>query len=225
MVAVLDDAWARIQSLEPGVPDASWYLTAGRSSSCATGPWTTPDNLVLRINLKRFIYGRDGKPELDEDGRPLLGNRDGKDILGQLLHWAAHAATGRSPGGEGRYHSREFGEVAERLGLQIKLDGSGYVPVRAEGHHPADALSLTALNQFRGEIRAIDKAMREWEPVAEDATRKRPRGPLAMACSCVPPRLIRATSGVALGPDITCAACGKPYRIVPGQRVSEADRV
>ena len=50
------------------------------------------------------------------------------------------------------------------------------------------------------------------------------RGPVAMVCQCTPVRYIRASKGVALGPVIRCDKCGKPFRIVPGQRVSEADR-
>jgi hypothetical protein len=49
-----------------------------------------------------------------------------------------------------------------------------------------------------------------------------------MVCSCIPPRVIRVSFDPprgALGPDITCSVCGKPFRLVPGQRQSEADRV
>jgi hypothetical protein len=45
------------------------------------------------------------------------------------------------------------------------------------GGHPTDALSPTALKQFRDEIEAMDKAMRDWEPVADEAARKRQRRP------------------------------------------------
>jgi len=225
----LDLTWAAIQSVEPKVPDANWYLTSGRSSSCATGPWNTPEAL-LRINLKRPVYDSSGKPLLDGDGRPALTNRDGKDVLGQLLHWAAHAATGISTGAEGRYHSHEFGDVAEHLGLVVKnMPGTGWAPVAEKVNgHPVDKLSPQGVKQFPAESRALDKAMKSWEAVAEDAARKRPRGPLAMVCQCVPPRVIRVSSDAprgALGPDIVDSVCGKPFRLVPGQRKSEADRV
>lgn len=86
-------------------------------------------------------------------------------------------------------------------------------------------LSPLGLRQFRAEMRALDKAMTNWEAVAEDAIgNKRMRGPVAIACQCNPPRLLRATTGVALAEDIVCAKCGKPFRLVPGQRISEADR-
>jgi hypothetical protein len=226
----LDLAWAKIQALEPKVPDARWYLTSGRSSSCATGPWNTPDDLVLRINLKRPVYDTQGKPLLDEKGRPLLKNRSGRDLVGQLLHWAAHATHGISPGAEGRYHSQDFGDIAERLGLEVRnVPGTGYAPVtvKIQGH-PVEKLSPKGQAQFRADITALDKAMKSWEPVAEDAARKRPRGPLAMVCSCVPARVIRVSSDPprgALGPDIICSVCSKPFRLVPGQRKTEADRV
>lgn len=206
----LDQTWTRIQERVPSVPNAAWYLTAGRSSSCATGPWDSPDAMVLRINLKK-----DGKP----DGE----NRDGRDVVGQLLHWGAHAAVGINPGAEGRYHSREFGEVAEKLGLKIKLaPGTGYAPELDPAK--SEVLSLHGEQQFRAEIRAVDKAMKAWEPVAEDASRKRVRAPVGMSCSCVPPRRIYASSGTALGRGIRCDVCSELFRINPGQRISEADR-
>lgn len=143
------------------------------------GRGKNPDELVLRINLKLA----------KEPGETEAKNRGAEDILGQLLHWAAHATTGISTGAEGGYHSREFGEIADRLGLEIKYrDGVGGAPVAVavNGHNP-DMLIPQGLKQFRAEIKALDKAMRDWEPETEDAARERARGPLAMVCSCSPP--------------------------------------
>ena len=77
---------------------------------------------------------------------------------------------------------------------------------------------------FAPEIKAMSKAMAAWEPVVEDAARKQGRGPLTLRCECTPPRSILASTGTALGPNITCDVCCKPFRISPGQRISEADR-
>jgi len=213
VTSALDAAWAKIQALEPGVPNAIWYFTSGRSSSCATGPWNSSgaSDLLLRLNLKR-------------GHRPEGRNLTGKELLAQLAHWAAHAGTRKiSPGAEGRYHSREFGEVAERLGLQIKqASGLGWPP-RMEGG--SEVLTTQAVTEFKNEIRALDKALAEWEALPEEAaTAKRVRGPVAIACQCDPPRLLRATTGIALGAGIRCEQCDQLFRIRPGQRVSEADR-
>jgi hypothetical protein len=203
VAAALDAIWSKIQGLEPGVPDAVWYLTSGRSSSCATGPWgSTP--LVLRLNLKL-------------DHRPEGRNLNGKELVGHLLHWAAHAKTQKAaPGAEGRYHSRLFGEVGEQLGLQIKeTAGLGWPPAM-DGS--AEVLTLKATKDFRDEIKALDKAMASWEAVeAEAAGSKRVRGPIAMECECDPPRTIRATTGTALKGGLRCDICGKPFEIRPGQ--------
>jgi hypothetical protein len=209
--AALDATWSKIQALEPGVPNAVWYLTSGRSSSCATGPWKSPGDLLLRINLK-------------QGHRPEGRNLTGKELLAQLMHWAAHAKTHTiSPGAEGRYHSRDFGEVGEKLGLQIKQTaGLGWPPVMTGG---SEVLTLQAEKAFRAEIKALDRAMAEWEAAPEEAAgTKRVRGPVALACKCDPPRLLRATTGIALGPGIRCEQCSELFRIRPGQRISEADR-
>jgi hypothetical protein len=216
--AALDRTWAKLQKLEPEVPDVQWYLTSGRSSACATGPWDSPDDMVIRINLKQSW-----KPQTPTLERP---NRDAQELIGQLLHWGAHAATGISPGAEGRYHSREFGEIAEKLGLKVRLaPGVGWAPelIGMDGH-PQEFLSPAALKRYTGEIRALDKAIAAWVPETADAARKQKRGPVSLACSCTPPRIFRASTGDALGPDIIDTVCGKPFRITSGQRISEADR-
>jgi hypothetical protein len=66
--------------------------------------------------------------------------------------------------------------------------------------------------------------MKDWEPEAEDAARKEGRGPISMVCSCVPARVLRVSTGIALGPGIRREQCGQLFRIKPGQRVSEANR-
>jgi hypothetical protein len=218
VTAALDRVWAKIQRLEPEVPDVRWYLTSGRSSACATGPWDSPDDLVIRINLKQTWKA--AAPGLE---RP---RRDVQELLGQLIHWAAHAATGISPGAEGRYHSREFASVAEALGLVIDhKDGVGWAPEMVEvGGHPEEFMTPVTLKRFAPEIRRLDNAMAPWKPETKDAARRQGRGPISMACSCTPPRIFRASTGVALGPDIIDTVCGKPFRITPGQRISEANR-
>jgi hypothetical protein len=122
---------------------------------------------------------------------------------------------------------RKAGEIAEKLGLETKYaEGLGWapVPVAVDGRN-VDLLSPKGQQRFRTEIKALDKAMQTWEPESDDAARKTSRGPLAMECSCTPSRVVRAHPGVALGPDVVCSVCGKPFRIAPGQRKSEADRV
>src|SRR5262249_32174256 len=128
---------------------------------------------------------------------------------------------------------REFGDIAEDLGLEVRYrDGVGWAPEMTEtgsltqggSAHRVEILTSEALKHFAREISALDKVMSIWEPEAEDAARKQRRRPLSMICSCVPRRVLRASSGVALGPGIRCERCGQLFKIRPGQRVSEADR-
>ena len=55
-------------------------------------------------------------------------------------------------------------------------------------------LARGARTRYAAEISAIDKAMRAWNPFV---ARKRGRGPIALTCSCVPPRSFRVHQGVA----------------------------
>jgi hypothetical protein len=76
-----------------------------------------------------------------------------------------------------------------------------------------------ALRLFALEIEAMSKAMAAWEPVVEDAARKHSRRPL-MRCGWAPP-----STRIALGPNITCDVCCKPFLTSLGRRISQADRV
>ena len=94
------------------------------------------------------------------------------------------------------------------------------------GYSPASPPVITdkTLRLFAPEIEAMSKAMAACEPVVEDAARKQGRGPVTMRCECTPPRSIFASTGTALGLNIACDVCCKPFRISLGQRISEADR-
>jgi len=81
--------------------------------------------MVIRINLKQSW-----KPVALGLDRP---NRDPRELLGQLTHWAAHTAAGISPAAEGRYHSRDFGGIAEKLGPKVRqARGVGWAPEPAK---------------------------------------------------------------------------------------------
>jgi hypothetical protein len=217
IVAALDRTWEAIRREDSRVPGVSWYLTSGRGSWCTTVSFAEPEP-VLRVNLMR-----DGRT----DGRNLTGH----ELLLNLLHLGAHAIAGFDPDGtwhpvtsqEGRYHPEPFAVAAAKLGLDaMKSGGTGWSDV---------SLSVDADRRYRTEVRALDKAMADWHP--EAAARKQSRGALDLVCACTPatlpgaktyPRVVRASSLIALGPDIICTACGQPFRIRSGQRITEDER-
>jgi hypothetical protein len=215
IVDAMTKAWDRVRQQDGRVPPIGFYLTSGRGTWCSTCSFGEPEP-VVRVNLMK-------------DGRNLTGH----EVLLNLLHLGAHAISGMDTNGvwhpqtsqEGRYHNEAFADAAASLGLDAEKQrkgGTGWSEV---------SLSVDADRRYRTEIRALDKAMSDWEP--EGVARRQTRGAIDMECSCTAatlpgakkyPRVIRAGSLIALGPKIVCEACGQPFRIVPGQRVSEGDR-
>lgn len=192
IVRALAAAWAKLRRQDTRIRPAIWYLTGGKATSCANGPWDE-DELVLRVNLR--LKGQ---------------NADGVTLFEELAHWAAHSAVGISLGAEGRWHSEEFGRTAEALGLVVEKGIIGWVPT--------GELAPGAAARYRNEIRAQDAAMKLWAPVGE-VTR---RGPVKMVCGCSPAanaqpqRILRVTSGVADEGQIRCEICGAEFVRVPG---------
>jgi hypothetical protein len=216
--AAMDRVWDSIRREDSRVPGVSWYLTSGRGSSCSTVSFAEPEP-VIRVNLMT-------------DGRNLTGH----EVLLNLLHLGAHAIAGFGVNGvwhpvtaqEGRYHPEPFAVAAARLGLDAeksgdtKHGGTGWSIV---------SLSVDADRRYRAEIRALDKAMADWH--AEGRVRKQTRGALDLVCACTPatlpgartyPRVIRASSLIALAGKIQCGYCGSEFSIREGQRISEDDR-
>ena len=184
IVQALTRAWQRIRAEDLGVPPVTFYLTGGRASSCATASWEE-EQPVLRVNLQR-------------DGVNLTGAA----IMVWLLHHAAHARTGTTASSEGRWHSEEYRDAAQGLGLTVEKGPTGWART---------SLARGSATRYRAEIAAIDRALRTWEPVT---TRKRGREPESLRCSCHPPRTIRVSAGIADKGPITCGVCGQPFEPV-----------
>jgi hypothetical protein len=181
IMQALTRTWQRICTHDPRVQPVTFYLTGGRPSSCATASWEE-EQPVLRINLQRGGV-----------------NLTGATIMDWLLHQAAHASAGTTASSEGRWHSEAYRDAAQGLGLIVEKGPTGWART---------SLARGSATRYRAEIAAIDRAMRAWKPVT---TRKRGREPKSLRCSCVPPRMIRASAGTATKGPITCGVCGRLF--------------
>jgi hypothetical protein len=222
VIEALDSAWARIRAEQPmgTIPKVSWYLTEGRSSGCST-TWDEP--VTIRINL------------LTNDEQ----NRSGKNLMEYLLHMGAHAATWQpdkpQPRDEGRYHSKEFHDVAGKLGLAAEQKMRDGRPSVGSGFSDI-SLAEGTLTRYKSEIGKLDRAMSGWKPVK---LRPKTRAPIPLVCQCTPqtiaaglkarglppdtglnrqgtrtikvPKRIIAPSGVAARGGIVCEDCGQPF--------------
>jgi hypothetical protein len=112
LVATLEQAWAAIRGRHPEVPEAIVVVAAGgegrrlRWGHFAAGRW-------------QLAAGR--RPEVLVGGEGL--RRPAREVLGTLLHEAAHGLADRrgiqDTSRGGRYHNRRYRQLAEEVGLQV----------------------------------------------------------------------------------------------------------
>lgn len=150
-------------------------------------------------------------------------DRGAEDILGTLLHEAAHAANfdagifDCSP--TSQYHNARFQERAERMGLTV-----GRVPNYGWAHTtvPAGTLSLYAheitglesvlIHRFK--VPQVSGGKDNATPTSTGSrgdTSSRSRL-LKATCACEPPHIIRASRKVLDATEIVCRTCGETFR-------------
>ena len=199
LVAVLEACWNAIRVRHPELPEVVIVVASGsgeRARRLTLGHFA-PDRWEVRGNNRH---------EIMISGEGL--KRGPVDVLGTLLHEAAHAVavvrgvqdTSRG----GRYHNRRFKAIAEELGLTIGVDRSiGWslttVPETTQ-HVYGDALDR------------LSDALVLWrrEEVRGGGGGSEPSRNL-ISCQCACSRKIRvAPSMLAVG-SITCGLCGGDF--------------
>jgi hypothetical protein len=134
-------------------------------------------------------------------------NRPPADVLGTLLHEAAHALAAargiKDTSRQGRYHNTRYKALAEELGLTA-------------ASHPVIGWSLTSVpgptaEHYAGHLSALAAAMVSWRTGETPAptTQRRNSNLLAATCRCA--RTIRAAASTLAEAPIVCTACGQPF--------------
>jgi hypothetical protein len=211
LVTALDVAWSRIRELHPDVPEVVITMASGSAMTRrGTG------RLLGHFASARWQRGDDQLAELFVSGEGL--GRGARDVLGTLLHEAAHgvANTRRARSGDdvneikrwtdtsrqGRFHNKRFAALARELGLDVtQAAGIGWSDTSVP-----DATAAT----YRGVLRSLNTALVAFRH-AEQGTGRRASNNNYVAAVCDCGRRIRvAESVLALGP-ITCALCGSDF--------------
>lgn len=200
MVAALEHAWATIRSHHPVVPPAVIILGAG-SIGAAAGSLT-----LGHFAAMRWHTGVDAEQlaEVFVGGEGLA--RGPADVLGTLLHEAAHALAHvrgiKDTSRQGRWHNARFKALAEELGITVTKDPRiGWSPT---------TLAASTRTSYAGVITQLGVALRLYRSAeVRGSGNGKPAGPPACVCDCG--RRIRvAPSVLALG-EITCALCGTHF--------------
>lgn len=200
LVAAIEAAWTAIQAVHQDVPEVVVTIGSGSRSGGLT---------LGHFAADRWVRGEDAVHELFVGGEGLA--RGGADVMGTLLHEAAHAAAQargiKDTSRQGRYHNAKFKAIAESFGLSIEHD-------RNIGWSVTTLPEATAA-RYRVAVRALDKAITAHRR-AESALmgggnggRGSSNNGSAAMCSCG--RKIRASLAVLAAGPILCGICGAQF--------------
>lgn len=200
LVAAIENAWAAIQATHEDVPEV--VVTIGSGSIGNTGKGLTLGHFAA----DRWVRGDDAVHELFVGGEGLA--RGGADVMGTLLHEAAHAAAQargiKDTSRQGRYHNQKFKTIAESFGLTIEHD--------AKIGWSVTTLPQASAAHYTDAIAALDAAItahRRAELNVTGGGRKSNNNGAAAVCGCG--RKIRASLAVLDAGPIICGLCGSEF--------------
>ena len=192
LLAVLEDIWTAIRRNHPEVPPVVIIIASGTDSRqpkwghYASGRW-------YASNVKHA--------EVMISGEGLA--RTPREVLGTLLHEAAHAlAAARGITGtsrQGRYHNKKYAVLATELGLDVaETPGFGWTITTVP-----DATA----SRYAAQLAALKDAMTLWRNTEHipAAAKGRSTNLIAAQCSCG--RKIRVAASTLDEAPIICQAC------------------
>ncbi len=220
LVAALTATWRAIQDRPADVPDVVLTLGSG-SVGARRGEVTLGHFAASRWHTTEPTTATDQDAEQDQEAedrgeeQPAPGlsmaelfvggeglRRGARDVLGTLLHEAAHGvATTRGvkdTSRQGRYHNRRFAQLGAELGIAVGLDGArGWSATTL----PAEtaAVYVAELAQLAEAITAYRRAESSG-PGPATTSRNNPPA----LCGCSPARLIRVARAVLAAGPIVC---------------------
>jgi DnaJ domain len=197
LLAVLEDTWTAIRRNHPEVPPVVIIIASGTDSRqpkwghYASGRW-------YASNVKH--------PEVMISGEGLA--RTPREVLGTLLHEAAHAlAAARgitSTSRQGRYHNKKYAALAAELGLDVaETPGFGWTITTVP-----DATA----SRYATQLAALKDAMTLWRNTEHvpAAAKGRSTNLIAARCSCG--RKIRVAASTLDEAPIICQACDGHFK-------------
>jgi len=201
MVEALEQAWADIRTRHADMPPAFVVLGAGSIGAPAGG---------LRLGHFAAMRWADGTADGQRLAEVFVGGeglvRGPADVLGTLLHEAAHAVAHvrgiKDTSRQGRWHNALFKALAEELGIEVTKD-------RRIGWSPT-ALPQATREDYADTIAVLGRALRLFRSVEMPGTKiGKPSNPPACVCSCG--RRIRVAVSVLTAGPITCGLCGTDF--------------
>jgi hypothetical protein len=197
VVAAMEHAWTAIRARHPDVPEVIVVLGAG--SEARRGLFK-----LGHFAAARWHVNGQRRAEVLVSGEGL--RRGARDVLGTLLHEAAHGlgdARGiKDTSRQGRYHNLKYARLAGEVGLDV-------------AHDPATGWSQTtvpdqlaaAYAEVLADLAAALKLWRYAERQLPTSTSSRN----LLACQCPCGRKLRVAKATLEQAPIWCGACEQPF--------------
>jgi hypothetical protein len=205
MVEALEQAWVEIRCRHPDVPPVVVVLGAGSLG--------TPGLRLGHFAAMRWHHEHAGEQgghlaEVFVGGEGL--QRGPADVLGTLLHEAAHALAHvrgiKDTSRQGRWHNARFKALAEELGIEVSKDPRiGWSPTR---------LPMSIRAGYADTIGTLGAALRLYRAVELPAGGAgKSSNPPPCVCECG--RRIRVAPSVLTAGPITCGVCHSDFEPEP----------
>jgi curved DNA-binding protein CbpA len=197
VLKVLEDIWLEIRRWHPEIPPAVIIIASGTEGKQARLGHHAPG---------RWNVAGEQRTEIMISGEGL--RRSSREVLGTLLHEAAHAlahARGiKDTSRQGRYHNKHFKTCAEELGLAVEHDDRN-------GWSASTITDITHIAYAR-QLHDLTEAMTLWRhgETTTGPTTRRSTNLIAAACPCG--RSIRVAASTLAEAPITCQACDGDFQ-------------
>lgn len=192
LLKALEDIWAAIRRHHPEIPPVVIIIASGTGGKHAKWGHHAP---------ARWHHGTSEHAEVMISGEGLA--RTPREVLGTLLHEAAHALAGvrgiTDTSRQGRYHNRKYALLAAELGLDVTEDSQfGWT---------VTTVTDTTARRYADGLALLTAAMTVWRNGERTNTSAGKRNTNLIPATCPCGRTIRVAASTLREAPITCQAC------------------
>jgi curved DNA-binding protein CbpA len=195
LLQVLEETWLIIRRRHPEIPPVVIIIGSGTDGRQTRWGHHAKD---------RWYVNSQQRTEIMISGEGL--RRTARDVLGTLLHEAAHALAAargiKDTSRQGRYHNERFAVLAREIGINVEKD-------------PRIGWSITTVPDttaaaYESQLAALHDAMTLWRcDETLTPTTRRSTNLIAAICPC--DRTIRVAASTLAAAPITCEACSGTF--------------
>jgi hypothetical protein len=195
ILGVLEETWQAIRRHHTQVPPVVVIIASGTDGKQARWGHHAPG---------RWHVSGEQRTEIMISGEGL--RRSPREVLGTLLHEAAHALAAargiKDTSRQGRYHNAHFAELARELGIHVEKDSKAGWSITTVPDHTAAA--------YAAQLEKLQVVMTLWRR-DEILIPKERRNTNLIAAVCLCARTIRVAASTLAEAPIICTACGGKF--------------